>query len=519
MQCSATAWGAIAVTAAFLGISIWWLAGDRSVPIFDAGLHLSLAMAVHRELAAGHVLKALTLSVPYPPFAYLVASLGIAVGGLGVTPIVLTENLVFVPLLALGCYHVGRLAFGATAGLLAVVFALGSPLITAQFHVFMTDAPETSMVAVALWLILATEGFSRIKLCALAGAVVGLGMLTKEPFGIFVVGVIAVTAWRGGRDAWRGCAVFAAIALAIALPWYIHELGQLGTIGTEATSTTGSLANYSIPDVGPPRLSLGNLTWYLWSMINWQLFLPLFLFAAAGWVWALVGLARRLPVSRFAIELTVGAFVAWLVLTETFIHDERYSMPLLIYAAVFAAGGIVRLNGRWRIAAVAALALIAAVNTLGISFGVGPKLQITLAGARTNTLQKPGVITVSENHGFLVSGPHRDGNLVGMFQALHRDGVRSVMWPVQQSIEQDFSTGGVTALAEVAGLTPSTSSPPISSLTRADAFLAHGKIVSGEPPPCLTLDDGTGVWVRLGNPEARGAEDYCPVPSPHYYAH
>jgi Dolichyl-phosphate-mannose-protein mannosyltransferase len=517
-QCSAPAWGAIGVTVAFLAITLWWLTQDSSIPIFDAGLHLQLAMAVHRELGAGHLAKALTLSVPYPPFAYLIGSLGIAVGGLGVTPMVLTENLVFVPLLALGCYHVGKLAFGATAGLLAVVFALGSPLIIAQFHVFMTDAPETSMVAVAVWLILATEGFSRVKLCALAGVVVGLGMLTKEPFAIFVIGPVGVTAWRGGRQAWRGFAVFAVIALVIGLPWYIKELSQLGTLGGEATSTTKSLATYGIPDVAPPRLSLDNLTWYLWSMINSQLYLPLFLLAGAGWVWTLQRLVRRLPASPLAVELMVGAFVAWLVLTETFIHDERYGMPLLLYLSVFAAGWIVSLRGRLRIAGITALALIALLNTLGSSFSAGPELQLTLPGATTNTLQKPGVITVAQNQGFLVDGPRRDGDLVAMFEALRRNGVRLVAWPVEQSLGPDFSTGGVSALAEVAGLTTAVaSSLTTNSVTRADAFLSHGKIGRGEPTPCVTLDDGTGVWVRVGNPEAPGAKDYCPLPKPHYY--
>ena len=189
----AAAWGAIGVTATFIGITCWWLTQDRSIPIFDAGLHLSLVLNVHQELAAGNFGKALTLSVPYPPFAYLVGSLGITLGGVGVAPPILAENLVFVTALALGCYKVGRMAFSPLAGLLAVVFALGSPLIAAQFHVFMTDAPETAMVAVSVWLIIASEGFTKLRACAIAGVAVGLGMLTKEPFPVFVLGVCLVT--------------------------------------------------------------------------------------------------------------------------------------------------------------------------------------------------------------------------------------------------------------------------------------------------------------------------------------
>ena len=47
----APAWGAIGVTVLFIGITCWWLTQDRSIPIFDAGLHLNLALNVQQELA------------------------------------------------------------------------------------------------------------------------------------------------------------------------------------------------------------------------------------------------------------------------------------------------------------------------------------------------------------------------------------------------------------------------------------------------------------------------------------
>jgi 4-amino-4-deoxy-L-arabinose transferase-like glycosyltransferase len=368
LEWPASAWGAIAVTSLFVAITCWWLSQDHTIPVFDAGLHLVLAIEMHREFGAGNLGHALTHTIPYPPFAYLIACLGMLVGGVAVAPPIIAENLVFVTLLALGCYKVARLAFGPLAGLLAVVFALGSPLIIAQFHVFMTDAPETAMVAVSVWLIIATEGFSQLRRCAIAGVAVGCGMITKEPFAVFVVGIVATTLWRGGWRCWRGFALFALIALVIALPWYVKEWHQIQTIGNEASSTSSTFNQYRIPDVAPPRLSPTNLEWYLWSMINNQLYLPLFLFAAVGWLWTMVGFLRRRPVSRLAPELAIGAFFSWAIITETFIHDERYSMPLLIYLAVFGAGWIARLSARPRLVAGGALACVALANTLGTTF-------------------------------------------------------------------------------------------------------------------------------------------------------
>ncbi len=573
----APAWGAIGVTTLFIGLTCWWLTQDRSIPIFDAGLHLNLALNVQHELAGGNLGNALTLSVPYPPFAYLIGSLGITLGGVGVAPPILAENLVFVTLLALGCYKVGRLAFGPLAGLLAVVFALGSPLLAAQFHVFMTDAPETAMVAVSVWLVIASEGFTKLRTCALAGVAVGLGMLTKEPFPIFVLGVGLVTVGRGGRRAWPGVAVFAAIALAIALPWYVHEHSLIQGIGTQATASSSAYQNQggnAPKDIAPPRLSSANLEWYMWNLDNVELGLPLLLLAAAGFIWTVAGLVRSRPrqlaagrarpgaartssvarrqergrqgrqlkrkspptrdsragdrdaaaaadrerasVSPLALELTVGAVVAWAILTETYFHDTRYSMPLLLYPAVFAGGWIAHFAGRRRAVAVGALAAVVVANTLGSTFGVGMQYRIALPGASPTALQQSGYLTLYPG-GFLVSGPHRDGDLLATLQALRRGGVRYLVWNQQQgTAEPDFSNGGLAVLAQIAQLRPTTGAR-VSALGRRVAVLAHGTIGPHEVAPCVTLDDGTGIWIRIGNPAAAGAREYCPLPRPHYY--
>jgi Dolichyl-phosphate-mannose-protein mannosyltransferase len=513
---SAPALGAIGVSALFMCITGWWLSRDRSIPIWDAGLHLAIVFNVYHSLSAGELGPALTTSAPYPPFTYLVGSLGIAIGGIGVAPPIIAENLIFVSLLALGCYKVGRLAFGPLAGLLSVVFALGSPLIIAQYHIFMTDAPETAMVAVSIWLIIATEGFSRVRASALAGLAVGVGMLTKEPFAIFVVGVVGVTAVRGGRRAWRGMAVFAVVALVIALPWYIHEYSKILEIKTEATASSTSFAepgSESPTGIAPPRLSRENLEWYLWDMIGWQLYLPMFLFAAVGWVWTLVGSIRRRPITRLAPELLIGVFCAWFILTETYVHDVRYGMPLLFYLAVFGAGWIVLLGRRGRIAAISVLVVVALANTLAINTGIGGEHAFWVSKTST-ALERPGYVVLYSTQGFPVGAPHRDGDLVGMLQALKRNGIRRDTWPQREGLEPGFTNIGVTVLSEVAGLEVLERA---TTLTSHDATFAYGKANPGETPPCVRIDGGYGVWVRIGNPTAPGAQDYCPLPKPHFY--
>ncbi len=507
------AWGAIGVTLLFLSLGCWWVVVDHSIPISDAGFHLEVTIKVFKDLQAGNWSAAVEPHLQYPPLVYLVGALGDYIGGLHVTSMVIAENLFFVPLLALGCYQVGRLAFGPAAGLLAVVFALGSPLVAKLFHLTMLDAPLGAMAAVSIWLILETRYFRRLRWCAAAGVAVGLGMLTKEPLALFVAGPLAVTFVRGGWRSWRGLAVFALAVLVVAGPWYISDLSQVQAIGSGVT-ISGTSANNPL---APPRLSSANLQWYMWSFLNLQIYLPLFLFALVGGVWTIVGFIRRRWVSPLAPELFVGAFVAWLGLTETFVHDNRYGVPMLVYFAVFGSFWIVRLPRPGRIAATVALVAVAFANTLASTFGVGGIVTVSVP----HTLQEEKALTNSatiySNEGYLVtSAPHRGDNMLGTLEALKARGVEGVaVLPTEAPIEAAFLEG-LLPLATIAGLQIGEISS-VNGLSDSVAVFEREKLSNENARPCIKLPDGTGVWIRLGNPYARDAQDFCPSFKPQFY--
>jgi hypothetical protein len=513
---TAEAWGSITIVAAFLGVTFWWLSQDDSIPVFDAGLHLTGAFYVFNALHAGHLEHAFTLTVPYPPFAYLVGAVGIAIGGLTVAPPIVAENLVFVPLLALGCYHVARITFNRTAGLLAVAFALCSPLITAQFHVFMLDAPETAMVAVALWAILASENFSRLPASAAAGVAVGLGLLTKEPFVFYVVGPAAVAIVRGRQRALRGLLVFLLLAALVALPWYLSELSHVTSVGGAAVSQGGESSFAA--DISPAPLSLDNLEWYFWNLINAQLYLPLFVFSAIGFVWAVGGLVKRRIASPHLLDVVLGAVIAWCLITWTFVHDTRYSMPLLVYLAVFGVGWITRLSRPRRQAVIGVLILVCAADVAGTSFGLGGSLTVNLGTAHPTGLQGPGRFTIVSDHGYQVSKPKRDGDMLGTLEALRRGGVRAIVLEASAELEPSFSGTGLVALDLIVSLpTVADTAVPVSRIGERYAFLHHGSLGSKQAPPCVRLADGSGVWINLGDNGPPERRYYCPSRDPELY--
>jgi Dolichyl-phosphate-mannose-protein mannosyltransferase len=508
---SGAAWGAIGITAAFIGITCWWLTQDRSIPIFDAGNHLGTAIYFHEQLAMGHLLEPFNNTSQYPPLAHIVGALAMFVGGVNVTTPIVAENIVFVSLLALGCYQTGRLLFGSRAGLLATIFVLGSPLLIAQFHVFMLDAPETALVAVSMWLLLASEDFSRVRIAGFAGLAIGCGLLVKVQFPFFLAGIVLVALARGGWRHWRGLLVFAAVALVVGAPWYIDHFSELSTITKLAGTESGAVAGNQ-----PPTLSSANLLWYFWSTLNSQLYLLLFILVFGGTAWTIVAIVRGGESRGPRLELLVGGLIAWLAITLTPHHDIRYDMPLMPYLAVIGTGWIVHLSRVPRLLATGLLVVAVAANTLAITFGVGKPVEVKLVGYPPNTEAFPDRVVLYSNAGFLVAGPRRDGDVPGLLDTLKNEGADAVVISLRQSEGPDFGIEGLFPLFMIAKMLPSLE-PALLSTSTAVVALVHQAISRGLPPTCTTLSDGTGVWVLRLDPISGKIELYCPFHNPHYY--
>ncbi len=498
---SAPAWGAIAVTASFLALTCWWLAVDRAVPFGGNASHLYASSLYLEFVREGDPWRAIAYATYYPPAMRLLGALVMAVGGVGADAPVLAQNLLFVPLLALACYHVGRMAAGPRAGLLAVVFALGTPLIAEQFHVFMLDAPQAALVAVAVWLILAGDRFERVDLALLAGVVVGLGVLTKQLMPLYLAGLLPAVLLRDGawRRNWRGVAAFAGAAVVVGAPWYLVHLGEWGRFAGAAGSGYGT--ELVPPAASPPLVSLANLAWYGWATLNGLLFAPLFAFAAIGVAAALARVRRTWRQSGDpTVELLWGLFGAWLALTLMRHHDVRYMMGAIVYVAVLGTAWVARLRPRWRALATTALVLAVAVAQLGATFGVGRSPdQLPLSNGATG--EGEGVpprdrVVLYSSLDYLVSGPQRGGDVLGLMRGLRADGVERIATEDRGDVnDHRFESIGLLVFARSAGLKLDGFDPPqpratVARLIRAETF-------DDGSAPCTVLPNGMGVWAQV----------------------
>jgi hypothetical protein len=219
------------------------------------------------------------------------------------------------------------------------------------------------------------------------------------------------------------------------------------------------------------------------------------------------------------LEFLVGGFGAWLVITfVTIHHDIRYGMPLLGFLAVMGAGWIACVPRKAQLLGIAILAIGVIGNTLADDFGVGSEVKAALVHRLPGTEQVPNAVVFYSPNGFLAAAPARDGDVPGLLEELHREGVRAVVWGNNQSEGKDFSSAGLLPLAEIAKLTPELTRAPEFSSSPSVVTLVHEPVSARAPATCARLSDGTGVWVVRFDTAARKLALYCPRRRPRFYA-
>jgi 4-amino-4-deoxy-L-arabinose transferase-like glycosyltransferase len=488
--------GLLGVIAVFLAVSAWWLVADSSVLDWDSARHFTYTWAMRDALWSGDLLAPITQTPnptnPYPPMLYLVGTIGMAIGGReSIDAAMAAANIVFVPLLALGCWGAARLAYGELAGVLAAVFALGTPFVASLFHLYVLDAPQASMVAVTVWLLLASRRFERVGTSALAGAAGAGAMLLKPTSVIFLAGILAVVLVRGGWRRPQGLGAFLAAGAVLAAPWYLEHLDELTTLTGGAAGGSVSSGGGGGSYVSPPRLSVTNFAWYGWNLLNVQLLAPLFFAFIAGTVVALVRFWRTRDEHDYTPELFVGGLVAYLGMTYLSLKDARYTLPALVYVATLGVAWVPALRLPLRRVAVAALVAVAAVNLIGVSAGIGgtvaikgPDSPATLLGERS--------VRLYSSAGFVQSAPRDDGDVLRVMKELRADGVRTI--EVDPGGDHTFSLTGLQVLMSIAGL----GQPPVyqpDKLPPGSRFLTRHQVAPGTPPPCGMLSGGWGLYV------------------------
>jgi len=351
-------------------VTIIWVSVDRRPPEWDHANHLERALRCHKNLAEGRLQAILEESAFYPPLALCAAGLLYFVFPVAT----LTAQAVMLGFLAIALaalFAVGRELWDDGAGLIAAFFFATAPFVVFSLMNFQLDLPLAAMVALTLWMLRRTDGLRRGPSCAAAlGVVLGLGMLTKPTFPVYVVAPMLWAAFAGWRRDERrrqrlallGLALL--VAAALALPWYGPRL-----IGMPFQVVDRSFKQAAEAE----QAALFTSGWLLFYP---RVFQPQFgLLAGLLCVWGLWALRKDRGARAFLWLATLPPLVVFSLIQN---RNLRYTLPILPAAALVTAAGVRALGPAWKRWLVPACVAVGALQVSMAAFALPRPPQVSL---------------------------------------------------------------------------------------------------------------------------------------------
>ncbi len=402
-----------AVVLIYGGANLYWIHADSTLRGYDMGPHMlgvanSYAVFAEQGLREGLGWAARLKNASWPGTSYL-PMVGLSyVFGLSVEAL-RTYNLIFLALMVVAVYFIGRQVMSREAGLLAAALVPAYPGVTADCRQIGLDFPCGAMVAVCIAFLLSTERFSRPGRCLLLGVAAGLATLIRPHAHFFLalpvvlvlgLGLARPVASRLRVAAGAGLAVLG--ALAVSAPYWVGNLAQIW--GTFFDHQEGRI----IDSVGP------SFPFYVTAI---QISAGGFLLGAL--VVAAVALAifwwRGRKDEDFPRTRQMWVVWAWIVggvamLSWIDVHRLRFLVAFLPALAVITAAGVASLRvAPFRYVAGAAVLVGAVVPWLFVT--------VDIAGMPLPTARAPAIQTIERTELSLRGGvPFQDPYI----QVLHR---------------------------------------------------------------------------------------------------
>lgn len=338
-----------------------WFRIDTRPPRWDEAGYLALSLLYHDALTSGGMGAFTNALLTYhriqPPLVSALAVPAYLLFGRSAEVAFAVHILAFIVLI-LAVYGLGARLVSPWCGLLAAFFVSTYPGISSLSRLFYQDFCNVALVAVSLYLLVRTEGFSRRQFSLALGVVLGLGLLCRAFFPIFLVGSLGVGAYAAWRESrrhgvspeetgksrwWVNGGLALLVGAVIAGPWYVVNFIPLvlrslsaayGTLaigfGPNDPLTLFSLANYFINFVNV-HLTFVGFGIFLLALAILLVKRPTFLSETRG------GTGK--PIYSLCI-LLASIFVPYLFFTLLRSQDPKNIGPVLPAIAVVTAWGL-----------------------------------------------------------------------------------------------------------------------------------------------------------------------------------
>ncbi len=247
-------------------------------------------------------------------------------------------NASFTLILLAGVFLLGRALAGTTAGLWSALLVVLNPALVASTWYLSLDYPLAAMVAVGLWLVIKTAGFTRRWWCLALVLWSVAGMYVKPTYCLYLLApsVVALAGAVARREPRLGALFNAVVSLLVAANLYlaIQHSAPLAMLRefTWHAGTNDGLMTYN---------GAGSLAWFLAipRLAADSFPLPLLVLALAGV--ALLHI-RRTAASRWIV---LSALWGWYVLFTLLSNKlDRYNLPVYPLLCVVTAAWLCKIQ-------------------------------------------------------------------------------------------------------------------------------------------------------------------------------
>jgi 4-amino-4-deoxy-L-arabinose transferase-like glycosyltransferase len=175
----------------FHAVNNWtWLVQNVTWTGWDKARHLAWSLNYAQMLSHPTITSLFDVMVsdPIRP-ALFPASAAIMYGLFGRSAdVAVMTNVIYLAIALAATYGIGQRWGGRWLGLVSAALLAFFPMFYSMSRYFYLEFALTAMVALSVYLLLATNGFQRRGMSLLFGLSLGLGLLTKRTFAVFAVG-------------------------------------------------------------------------------------------------------------------------------------------------------------------------------------------------------------------------------------------------------------------------------------------------------------------------------------------
>jgi hypothetical protein len=329
-------------------IALWvagnalWACHDTTPPDYDPAKYLYLGLGQFRILRDPSIPLSRLMSASLrgrPPLYTLMALPLYLIGATSEDMVTVATNSLFIVILVISLFLMGKDLFDVSTGLLAAALLLGYPTLTIFSRSYRPHFASVAMVALGACALLKTRHFRSICYGLLFGLTVAIGMLISAYVAIGLFGLSLCfaahslllahrsTSLNGRHNnllrVSRNIILALLIVLAVALPWYVVHARDMFAI-LEQTQTSKAFA--PVHDV----MSWDSLLWYLFNMYRTisPVLLPAFVVGAA------FALLRRLRSATTLLFWFAGSYLLLsLMATKTPMHSMITVPPVALLSA------------------------------------------------------------------------------------------------------------------------------------------------------------------------------------------